>query len=78
RYELELVGEAFNLLNHQNATSIDTVGYYISNLKTYNDSAHLTFLSGANGEPRFGTVTNANSTTLYRERQVQVAVRLRF
>jgi hypothetical protein len=78
RYSLELIGEVFNVLNHQNATSIDTVGYSISNTKTYNDTAHLTFLSGANGQPRFGTITNSNSTTLYRERQFQFAMRLHF
>ncbi len=78
RYSLELLGEVFNVLNHQNATSIDTVGYSISNTKSYNDTAHLTFLSGANGQPRFGTITNSNSTTLYRERQFQFALRLHF
>ncbi len=78
RYSLELLGEVFNVLNHQNATSIDTVGYSISNARTYNDTAHLTFLSGANGQPRFGTITNSNSTTLYRERQFQFAARLHF
>jgi hypothetical protein len=78
RYNLEVVGEVFNVLNHQNATNIDTVGYIIDGASSPGSNARLTFLSGANGEARFGTVTNANSTTLYRERQLQLALRLRF
>jgi hypothetical protein len=78
RYKLEIVGEVFNVLNHQNATSIDTTGYIIDDATTPGGNARLTFLSGANGNARFGTITNANSTTLYRERQIQLALRLRF
>jgi hypothetical protein len=78
RYDLEIVGEIFNVLNHQNATNIDTVGYIIDGAGTPGGNARLTFLSGANGQARFGTITNSNSTTLYRERQLQLALRLRF
>ncbi len=77
-YRLEVVGEVFNVLNHQNATNIDTTGYIIDGASTPGGTARLTFLSGANGTARFGTITNANSTTLYRERQLQLALRLRF
>jgi hypothetical protein len=78
RYSLEVVGEVFNVLNHQNATSIDTVGYIMDGATTPGGNGRLTFLSGANGTARFGTITNSNSTTLYRERQIQLALRLRF
>lgn len=78
RYNLEVVGEIFNALNHQNATNIDTTGYIIDGASSPGGNARLTFLSGANGTARFGTITNANSTTLYRERQLQLALRLRF
>lgn len=78
RYSLEAVGEVFNVLNHQNATNIDTTGYIIDGASEPGGNARLTFLSGANGTARFGTITNANSTTLYRERQLQIALRLRF
>ena len=78
RYRLELVGEVFNVLNHQNATAIDTTGYIMDGASSPGANARLTFLSGANGTARFGSITNANSTTLYRERQIQVAMRLRF
>ncbi len=78
RYNLEVVGEIFNVLNHQNATNIDTVGYIIDGASTPGGNGRLTFLGGANGQARFGTITNANSTTLYRERQLQLALRLRF
>lgn len=72
RYSFEVVGEVFNVLNHRNATHIDTVGYIIDGSSTPGANARLTYLSG------FGTVTNANSTTLYRERQIQLALRLHF
>src|SRR5260221_681056 len=31
RYSLELSGEAFNLFNHQNVTSVNTTGYFVGN-----------------------------------------------
>lgn len=78
RSELEFSGEVFNVLNHQNATSIDTIGYIIDGASTPGGNARLTYLSGANGTALFGSITNANSTTLYRERQIQLALKLRF
>lgn len=78
RYNLEIVGEVFNVLNHQNVTSIDTTGYIINSASSPGGNARLTYLSGANGTARFGAVTNSNSTSLYRERQIQVALRLHF
>ena len=65
KYRLELLGEAFNLFNHQNVTGVNNTGYTIS-------GSTLTF------NTNFGTVTNANSNTIYRERQIQLAVRLAF
>ncbi|MBV9670694.1 MAG: TonB-dependent receptor, partial [Acidobacteriales bacterium] len=65
RYRLELLGEAFNLLNHQNITGVNSLGYIISgNTLTY--------------QPAFGSFTNANSNTIFRERQLQLAVRFEF
>jgi len=75
RYSLEVVGEVFNVLNHQNATNIDTAGYIIDGATSPGGNDRLTYLGGASG---FGTITNANSSTLYRERQLQLAVRLHF
>jgi hypothetical protein len=78
RVSLELMGEAFNALNHQNVTSIETIGYIIDNDASYTNTAHLTYLDGGSGTASFGGVTNANSTSLYRQRQIQVACRLIF
>ena len=72
RSNLEIMGEAFNLLNHQNATSIDTTGYLIDGASSPATLPRLTY------QTTFGSITNSNSTTLYRERQIQVAMRLTF
>lgn len=78
RVSIEFLGEAFNILNHQNVTNIETIGYLIDNVATQTNSARLTYLSGTNGTAAFGGVTNANSTSLYRQRQIQVGCRLNF
>jgi hypothetical protein len=78
RVTFELMGEAFNVLNHQNVTSIETIGYIIDNDSSYTNTAHLTYLGGTSGGASFGSVTNANSTALYRQRQIQAGCRLIF
>jgi hypothetical protein len=78
RISFELMGEAFNVLNHQNVTAIETIGYLIDNDASYARTAHLTYLDGSAGTAAFGGVTNANSTALYRQRQIQAACRLIF
>ncbi len=76
---LELLGESFNLLNHQNITSIDTTGYSISNSSTVGAAPRLTWQSGTKaGSSEFGTPLNGNNTNLYSDRQVQVSARLHF
>jgi hypothetical protein len=69
---LELMVQGFNLLNHQNVTQISTLGYLISGASSASVNPNLTW------EPTFGTVTNSNSTNLYRERQLELVLRLRF
>ncbi len=46
RSSLELMGEAFNALNHRNVTDIQTVGYRLTNDKTHANMATLTWQSG--------------------------------
>ena len=94
---LELMGEAFNALNHENVTDIETVGYRLTNDKAHANMATLTWQSGIKPGTKttlvdgitqtqyvfdptaaFGNVTNANSTALSRERQLQVGLRLVF
>jgi hypothetical protein len=72
KMRLELMVQGFNLLNHQNVTQISTLGYEISGASSATTSPTLTW------EPTFGTVTNSNSTNLYRERQLELVLRLRF
>jgi len=72
RVDLDFIAEVFNLLNHQNVTRTDTIGYAISGATTVGGPDRLTY------QPGFGEVTNSNSNTLYRERQIQIALRLTF
>jgi hypothetical protein len=69
---LEIMVQGFNLLNHQNATQISTIGYMISGASSVDTDPVLTY------QPTFGTVTNSNSTNLYRERQLELVARVRF
>jgi carboxypeptidase family protein len=69
---LELMVQGFNLLNHQNVTGISTFGYQISGASSASANPTLAW------QPNFGTVTNSNSTNLYRERQLELVLRLRF
>ncbi|MFT4113713.1 TonB-dependent receptor domain-containing protein [Silvibacterium sp.] len=78
RVSLEVMAEAFNALNHQNVTSIETIGYYADNSATETNDGRLTYLSGATGKSAFGTVTSANTSAAYRQRQLQAGVKLRF
>jgi hypothetical protein len=64
RQRLELMAEAFNLLNHTNATGVSDQLYSVSNTK-------LTY------SPSFGKVYAAGSS-FYRERQVQLAAKYGF
>ncbi len=79
RVSLELLGESFNLLNHQNITSIDTTGYSISNSSTVGAAPRLTWQSGTKaGTSEFGTPLNSNNTSLYQDRQIQISARLHY
>lgn len=74
KYNLELIGEAFNLANHQNVTGVNTTGYILNTSSTNpaNPTSTLVY------QPTFGTVSAANSNNSYQVRQVQLAVRLTF
>jgi len=69
---LELLGEAFNLFNRTQVSGVNTSIYAASVSGTApNQTAILTFT------PSFGT-TNEAGATLFRERQLQFAVRFEF
>ncbi len=97
RYSFEILGDAFNALNHQNVTDIQTVGYRTSNDTAHANMAVLTWQSGekpatttalVNGTSvpqyaydataAFGNRTNAESSAISREREIQAGVKLNF
>jgi hypothetical protein len=77
--ELELLAESFNLLNHRNVTSIETTGYTIESGTTSGGLPTLNFMTGLKANSTaFGQPLNTGSTNFYRERQIELGVRLRF
>ena len=78
RFNLEIMGETFNLMNHQNVTAVNTLAYSLStsaagpNKLTFNTSA------AAPLSPLFGTATNSNSNFSYSPRQIQLGAKLHF
>ena len=89
--QLEILAESFNLFNHQNVTKIETTGYIIepgSPARVLGGSATLptlNFLTGLKTNsktglptPAFGQPLNINGTDFYRERQIQIGLRMRF
>jgi hypothetical protein len=89
--QLEILAESFNLFNHQNVTEIETTGYIIepgsppSALGASASPPTLNFLTGLKTNsktglpnPAFGQPLNINATDFYRERQIQIGLRMRF
>ncbi len=73
--KVELLAEAFNLLNRTQVTSVSTGIYSIDTTGSLaSPRPFLNFSSGASG---FNSVTGADST-LFRERQIQLAARFEF
>ena len=71
KYNLQLIGEAFNLANHQNVTGVTTTGYQITTAQGTNTNT-LTY------QPSFGAVSSANSNYAYSPRLLQLAARFVF
>ena len=77
--QLELLAESFNLFNHQNVTELETTGYFIEPGNLSGGLPTLNFLNGLKANTTaFGQPLNINATDFYRERQIQVGMRLRF
>jgi hypothetical protein len=89
--QLELLAESFNLFNHQNVTEIETTGYTIesgsppSTLGASGTLPSLNFLTGLKTSsttglpiPSFGQPLNIDATDFYRERQIELGLRMRF
>ena len=82
--QLEVLAETFNLFNHQNVTEIETTGYTI-NSGSSTSPPTLNFLTGLKTSsttglpvPAFGQPLNINGADFYRERQIQLGLRMRF
>jgi hypothetical protein len=82
--QLEVMAESFNLFNHQNVTEIETTGYTIESGSSTSPPT-LNFLTGLKTNPKtglpipgFGQPLNINGSDFYRERQIQLGLRLRF
>jgi hypothetical protein len=76
--QLEVLAESFNLLNHQNVTEVETTGYTIES-GTTSTLPSLNFLTGRKtNTTAFGQPMNVNATNFYRERQIELGLRLRF
>ena len=71
RYSLQLIGETFNLANHQNVTGINTGAYTIGNGAT-NGTGTLSQVT------TFGSVTNTNNNFAYGPRTIQAGARVFF
>ena len=89
--QLELMAETFNLFNHENVTEIETNGYTLtkgSPPTAYGGAStppSITFLTGLFVSPKTGLASSAfgqpfriNGTNFYRERQIQLGLRMRF
>jgi hypothetical protein len=77
--QLQLLVESFNLFNHQNVTELETTGYYLESGNPDGGVPTLNFMSGIKANTTaFGQPLNVNSTDLYRARQVQFGLRMRF
>ncbi|MDR3775262.1 MAG: TonB-dependent receptor [Terracidiphilus sp.] len=87
RFKIELVGEAFNLANHQNVTGVNSTVYSIySSGSTVNGAKlaanSLVFQNPGTGKgvnaSGFGTVSNADSNFVYSQRQIQLGFKMDF
>jgi hypothetical protein len=89
--QLEILAESFNLFNHQNVTKIETTGYIIepgtppSTLGAPAIPPSLNFLTGLKTNsktglpiPGFGQPLDINANDLYREREIEIGLRMRF
>jgi len=77
RFNLELLGEAFNLFNHMNVTSVNSTAYSIGSTGTLTYQA-FNAGGGKSAQSGFGAITNADSTFVYSQRQIQLGLKLDF
>lgn len=76
---LELMAQSFNLFNHRNVTRLETTGYYIGAGSASGALPTLNFLTGLKpNTTAFGQPLSVNATSFFRERQIEIGLRIRF
>ncbi len=75
QFGLEAFGEAFNLLNRENYSGLNTTAYLVG--ATEHGVTQLLYQDASRSGTPFGQFSSAG-TSVYRERQVQIALRLHF
>jgi hypothetical protein len=82
RFNLEFLGEMFNVLNHQNVTSVSSAAYAINATASSTTPANTLVYQPKQGAgvnaSGFGAATNANSNFVYSQRQIQLGMKLDF
>jgi hypothetical protein len=73
KYAFEFLGEAFNLANHQNVTSVNSTAYVVTEDKTNHLNTFTPYST-----PFAQTTSTNNSNFAYNVRQLQLAVRFQF
>lgn len=75
-YNLQLIGEAFNLANHENVTGASTTGYAITT--PTQGATPGAVVNNLTYQPTLGVASSINSNYAYSPRLVQLALRLQF
>jgi hypothetical protein len=82
RFNFELLGEFFNLLNHQNVTGVNSTAYAINATASSTTPANTLVYQPAQGAgvnaSGFKNASNADSNFVYSQRQVQLGIKLDF
>ncbi len=82
KYTIELLGEGFNLANHQNVTAVNTTAYSVGTTAGMGNTLTFNTQGGSNGTPvipAYQVVTNSNSNGfVYSPRQLQLGARFQF
>jgi outer membrane receptor protein involved in Fe transport len=86
RFNIELIGEGFNLLNYVNVTGVNSTAYSIGGCVTTTtpETCNVTYQPfsnpshGLTSQSGFGAITNADSTFVYSQRQIQLGLKLDF
>jgi hypothetical protein len=75
-YQLELLAEAFNTMNHQNVTSVNMTGYSLGTAKNSAGQSYNTLTQYTS--TTFAAANNSNNNNIYSPRQIQFGARFHF